>query len=333
MKIAFFEVRDGERELLKAALPGHELLFYKEKLSKENTAWAVGCDVASIFINSEVNKEILDRLIGLRYITIRATGFDNIDVEYAKSKSITVSNVPGYGATTVAEFTFGLLLNLSRKIYEASRQMSIGTSYDVHGLRGFELHGKTLGVIGTGRIGKNVIRIAKGFGMVVVASDAFPDLNFAKEMGFEYRDLNGLLAISDIVSIHTPYNKMTHHLLNKDNILLMKIGAYLINTARGEIIDTEALVINLKSGHIAGVGLDVIEGERTLKEEADLLTHGKMRPEDFRMIAEDHMLLDMPNVIMTPHIAFYTKEAEVEIIKTTAENILNFSEGKPQNLV
>ena len=333
MKIIFFEVRDKERELLSKLITGHELSFHKEKLTAENIDLAKDADVISVFIDSEIKKEIIDSLPQLKFIATRSTGFDHIDIAYAKEKGIAVASVPSYGANTVAEFAFALILNLSRKISDAGEQMKERASFDISKLQGFDLHGKTLGVIGTGKIGKNVVRIAKGFGMKVIAYDVYPDQAFAKEMEIEYVSLAELLSSSDIVTIHAPYNETTHHLINKGNITLMKRGSLLINTARGEIIDTEALVAALKSGTVAGAALDVLEGERKLKEEAEFLTEGKGNTDDFKLLAEDHALIDMSNVIVTPHIAFFSNEAEAEIIKTTAENISAFISGAPINIV
>ena len=201
-------------------------------------------------------------------------------------------------------------------------------------MEGFDLTGKTLGVIGTGKIGKNVVKIAKGFGMNVIAYDLFPNLTFAKENDFTYKNLPEVLIESDIVTLHTPYNKENHHLINKENISMMKKGVYFINTARGELVDTNALVWGLQEKIIAGAGLDVLEGEHELKEEVEIFhSPAKMkslRLEDYKMLLEDHVLMNMPNVIITPHIAFYTKEAVEEILKVTVLNIKGFISGSPQ---
>ena len=336
MKIVFFETRADEEVVLKKLLPDNELVFTKEKLSPETLSLVSGAEIVSIFVNSEVREEMGNSLVsaGGKFITTRATGFDNIDVSATiRSKKILVANVPGYGANTVAEFAFSLLLNLARKVHQAYLPVKMEANFIVTGWKGFELFGKTIGIIGVGKIGRNAIKIAKGFGMKVLAYDIFLDQNFAKEVGFEYVPLETLLASSDVVSIHAVYNKGTHHLLNAENIPLMKEGAYLINTARGEIVDTEALVKALNTKKIAGAGLDVLEGERQLKEEAILMAGDKLSPEEFKLMAEDHLLMDMPNVLITPHIAFYTLEAENEIINITVKNILKFIAGTPWNII
>ena len=202
-------------------------------------------------------------------------------------------------------------------------------------MEGCDLQGKTLGIIGTGKIGKNVLKIAKGFAMNVLACDLYPDLVFAKENNFEYKSLKDVISKSDIITLHTPYNKESHHLINKENISIMKKGVYLINTARGELIDTDALIWGLSEGIIAGAGLDVLEGEKELKEETELLSSSKrsMKIEEYKMLLENHVLMDMPNVIITPHIAFYSREAVAEILKVTILNIQGFISGSPINLI
>jgi D-lactate dehydrogenase len=335
MKIAFFEVPKSEQEIFSSYFKGQNVSFFEEKLEIDNINLAKDFDVISIFVNTEVKKELIDSLPNLKYLTTRSTGFDHIDVEYCKSKNIKVSNVPAYGSHTVAEFAFALLLNLSRKVYDAYHNLREGADFSIFNLRGFDLFDKTFGVIGTGRIGKNSIKIAKGFGMDVIAYDLHPDLEFAKENNFEYKTFDEVISNSDVITLHAPFCKENCHIINKEVISKMKKGVYLINTARGELIDTEALIWGLDQKIIAGAGLDVLEGERELKEEFEILAHQYKGNKiiDYKKLFEDKVLIDLPNVIVTPHIAFYSKEAEHEIIKTTEENIKNFIDNKPQNLV
>ncbi len=333
MKAVFFETKTGEQDFLLARLSGLEVSFYEEKLTLENLNLAQGAEILSVFINSELNADLLSQLSGLKLIATRSTGYDHIDLDFTKNKSIKVANVPGYGARTVAEFTFGLILNLSRKIYDAKHQILEREDFEIGQLEGFDLYGKTLGVIGTGRIGTNVIKIAKGFGLNVLAYDIKPDKSKAEELGFEYIDLDKLLASSDIISLHIPYFKETHHLINSSNIGQVKEGAYLINTARGELVETNALLSALKSGQLAGAGLDVLESERQLKEEAELISLTPEKIKDLKTLLQDHILINMPNVIITPHIAFFSKEAHQEILEITAENIKKFIADSPQNIV
>lgn len=332
MKATFFEATESEKLALINLLPGMELAFYSEKLTPETTNLAKDSEVVSVFINSQVGKDALDLLPNMKLLQTRSTGYDHIDIAAVKAKGVSVANVPGYGAHTVAEFTFALILALSRKIFTARHQLMESDSFDISALQGFELKGKTLGVVGTGRIGKCVVKIANGLEMKVIAYDVFPDTKFAEEQKFEYVDLAGLLTQADIVTLHAPYNEKNHHLINKNNIVTMKKTALFINTARGELVETDALVRALEKGDIAGAGLDVLEGERQLKDEAALL-RGGAEMADYKVLFEDHILMDMRNVILTPHIAFNTAEGVREILEVTAKSIAGFATGKPENLL
>ena len=323
MKIVFFGLEKAEQSLFLNSFDNAEVSFFDEKLDENNVDKAKDAEIISVFVNSEVNKTVIDAMPNLKFIATRATGYDNIDCEYAKSKGIVVSNVPAYGSHTVAEFAFTLILSLSRNIINANNY--IRQSQDFHysdPMQGFNLEGRTLGVIGTGKIGKNVVKIAKGFDMNVIAYDLYPDEAFAKDIDFNYKSLPELLTESDIITLHAPGTKENHHLINKESISQMKKGVYIVNTARGELIDTIALLEGLKEGIIAGAGLDVLEDEKNLKEN-----------KNEGMNNANHELMKMPNVIITPHIAFYTREAVAEILKITAENIKNFISASPKNLV
>lgn len=316
MKIIFFEIPKNQRDFFNQALSETETIFYEERLNKDNVDLAKDAEIIVIFTKSFIDKDIIDSLSNLKLIVTRSTGFDHIDCEYAETKGIQICNVPAYGSETVAEFAFALLLTLSRKIREANSALKENEDFSIHeNMQGFDLEGKILGVVGTGKIGKNMIHIARGFNMNIIAYDLHPDLAFAKENNFTYKTLNEVLKESDIVTLHAPYTKENYHLINKENISLMKKSSYLINTARGELIETEALVSALERGIVAGAGLDVLEGEREFKK-------GDIIP-----------MLKMPNVIMTPHIAFNTMEAEKRIMQTTLDNIKAFISGVPINLV
>jgi D-lactate dehydrogenase len=316
MKIVFFEVSKTEQSILSQPFSGAEVSFYEDKLNESTVDKAKDAEIVCVFKDSVVDGSVIDAIPNLKFIATRTTGFDFIDCEYAKAKGIKVSNVPAYGSETVAEFAFALLLTLSRKIREANNALKENGNYSIpKDVQGFDLDKKTLGVIGTGKIGKNVIHIAHGFNMNVLAYDLYPDLNFAKENNFAYKSLEDVLAGSDIVTLHAPYTKENHHLINKNNISLIKKGAYLLNTARGELIETEALVHALEDGTIAGAGLDVLEEEGKFKK-------GDIIP-----------MLEMRNVVMTPHVAFNTREAEARIMQTTVENIQGFISNSLVNLV
>lgn len=333
MKIVIFETTPEDQAGLAPMLTGQAVTFVTEKLSLDSVELAKDAEVVSVFVNSEVRKDVIDALPNLKCINTRSTGFDHVEVAYAESKGISVCYVPSYGSHTVAEFAFGLILTLSRKIFDAHHQLREGGNFNLAKLKGFDLFGKTIGIIGTGRIGQNVVKIAHGFGMKILAFDLFPKEELAQEIGFKYVSLDDLLKNSDVVTVHVPYTKETFHLLNSGNLMNIKPGAILINTARGEIIETEALLACLKSGLISGAGLDVLEGERELKDEMKLLTDPKSHIEHMRQLVEDHILMDMDNVIVTPHSAFYTEEAKREILQTSADGMLGFINGKPGNLV
>ena len=334
MKIAFFEVSKADQEVFKSLLLEDEVLYFEEKLSKKNIDKAKGAEIVSVFINSIISKNIIDLLPELKFITTRSTGFEHIDYKYAESKGIKVSNVPSYGSRTVAEFAFSLILNLSRNILNANNHLRSSMDFNFYSsLRGFDLYNKTIGVIGTGKIGKNVVKIAKGFGMNVLAYDVYPDLAFAKENSFEYKSFNEVISQSDILTLHIPFCKENYHLINKENISLMKKGIYIINTARGALIETEALIKGINEGIIAGAGLDVLEGERDLKIKNEIIEGSNLEKIDYKIVVEDQTLIDMSQVIVTPHIAYNSKEAEEAIIKTTQENIKRFISGNLQNLV
>ena len=305
-----------ESEVLKSA--GIEIGFEEAPLSKDHLPANKDFDIAGVFVDSAIDADVIAALPNLKAIATFSTGFDHIDLAACAARDIVVSSVPSYGENTVAEFTFALILALSRKIWEAVNRVKIENQFTPDGLSGFDLVGKTIGVAGTGRIGKHVIRIAKGFSMNVIAYDVFHDDAFAKEMAFPYVSLEELFAQSDIITLHVPNLPSTHHLINKSNIGLIKKGAYIINTARGTVIETPALVEALKSGQLGGAGLDVLEEESNMKE-------GDMSP--------CKELIAMPNVIMTPHTAFNTQEAFQRIIDTSIDNIVNFEKGTPTNVV
>ena len=336
MKIIFFGLEKEEQSVFSSSLKNADVSFIDGKLNEGNVEQAKDADAMCIFVDSTINKKVIDALPNLKFIATRSTGFNHIDCEYAKTKGIKVSYVPAYGSHTVAEFTFGLILNLSRNIIMANDYLRKSSDFNYFSLmEGFDLQGKTLGIIGTGKIGKNVAKIAKGFAMNIIAYDLYPDLAFAQENNFEYKSFSEVLSGSDIITLHTPYTKENHHLINKENISIMKKGIYLINTARGELVDTDALVWGLKAGIIAGAGLDVLEGERELKEEIEILTslEKSERIKVYKTLLEERALIEMPNVIITPHIAFYTNEAVAEILKITLENIQGFISNSPVNLV
>lgn len=334
MKIALFGIKEQEKkDYFLKSLSQYELVFFDTILSEDSLPQDNAFEVISVFVDCLVTAKVISHFPNLRYITARSTGFDNIDTTFAKSKNIPVSNVPAYGSHTVAEFTFGLILSLSRKIYQGINRIKVGCEFSFEGLRGFDLYGKTLGVVGTGKIGTNVVKIAQGFGMQILAFDLHPNEELKQSLNLVYVPLEELLKNSDITTLHVPYTEQTHHLINRQNIFLMKKGALLINTSRGAVVETDGLFQALTQEHLGGAALDVIEEEGELKEEAELLSQNRMSKDKFKNILEDHILVNLPQVITTPHMAFYSKEAEISILETTVKNINGFLEGRPENVV
>lgn len=332
-KIAFFEIEDWEKEHVKKALKRHTLFFSNDKLTERNVSKVKGFDAIAVFIYSEINKKILDKLPKLKLLTTMSTGFDHVDLEECKKRRIVICNVPTYGENTVAEHTFALILLITRKILESVERTRRG-NFSLEGLRGFDLKGKTIGIIGCGNVGRHVARIAKGFEMETLIFDIKRDPKLAKQFGFKYASFNDLLKKSDIVTLHAPYNPHTHHMINKKNIGLFKKGAILINTARGGLIETEALLQALDKEIIAAAGLDVLEGECFIKEEKQLLEKRHFPPTcDLRTVLQGHILLGRDDVYITPHNAFNSKEALYRILDTTIENIQGFLKKKVVNIV
>ncbi len=332
LKINFYEVTPTDRRFLSKALKGKfQLTFYPEPLTSKNADTAKGADVISVFIYSVLDKENLVKAPKLKCIATRSTGFNHIDLKYAAERGIIVSNVPYYGENTVAEHTFGLILALSRNIHKAYVR-TMRNDFSPKGLEGWDIKGKTLGVVGAGGIGSHVIKIAKGFGMNVLAFDVHKNHFLAEVMGFRYAELDELLKKSDIISLHCPYNKATHHLINTQNINQVKNGALFINTARASIIEPEALHYALDTGIFGGAGLDVFEGEDLVKEENQMLSRN-VSVEHLKAVLEKNILLNRENVIITPHIAFDSAEAVERILQTTADNITAYSMGTPGNVV
>jgi len=324
MKIGFFELEGWENKILQENFNKDEVFLSADKLEPLNVPLQKDFEIICVFVNSILNKDVLSQFPNLKFIATRSTGFDHIDMSYCKEKGIKVAYVPTYGMNTVAEYAFGLILNLTRKIYQSIDQIKENGSFSLEGMRGVDIKGRTLGVIGTGRIGKESIKIAKGFGMNVIAFDAFPDTKAATEMGFQYVSLEELLKNSDVITIHTVYNESTHHLINENNFQFIKKGAFLVNTARGAIIQTEALIVALKKGILGGYAADVLEDEGEVKDELNYLTKTRPKEEVVKNMLYNHILMEMPNVLLTPHNAFNTEEALQRILNTTIDNIKGF---------
>ena len=315
MKIAFFDTKEYDRELFDKYNKeyGYEIKYYETKLNHETAPLANGYDVVCVFVNDEVDKETIDCLIenNVKLIALRCAGFNNVDIKYAQDR-IKVVRVPEYSPYAVAEHAVALLLNLNRKLYK-SYQRTKKYNFSLNGLLGFDINGKTVGVIGTGKIGKIFIKIMKGFGANVLAYDVYPDKQYEEEMNFKYVDLEDLLKQSDIISLHCPLTEQTEHIINKDSIKLMKKGVYIINTSRGKLINTKDLINSLQKGDIGGIGLDVYEEEKEFF--LNDMSNSYVRDEDLSV------LLTMPNVVITSHQAFFTSEALNKIAQDTLKNI------------
>ena len=345
IKIALYEIEEKEKKYFQRALKEYQVTFFSEKINKTNLPKEKNFEIISPFVNSKISKEVIAHFPKLKLVAARSTGVDHIDIKECQKRGIKIANVPVYGDNTVAEHTFALILNLSRKIFKSFDRIKETGSFSLKGLQGIDLKDKTLGVIGTGNIGRYMISIAKGFQMNVLAFDICPDKMLAKDLSFQYtKTLEDLLAKSDIITLHIPLIPQTHHLINKNNIYKIKKGALLINTARGGIVETEALLKALKDKHLAGAGLDVLEGEKTIKDELEIFTSDKYevydlvegyeaKEADLKVLIQNRLLVDMENIVITPHNAFNSKEALQRIQKTTVENIKSFIKHKPQNII
>jgi len=337
MKIGFFGPRFNKKEELEKKLRQagitSDIYFSEQVIDEEHLPEDKNFDILCVFTDSTINAKVFESLPALKFIAVEATGFDNIDLKVASEKGVLASNVPSYGENTVAEFTFGLILNLSRKIFECVDQIKEIGNFRVDSLTGFDLNGKVLGVVGTGHIGKHVIKIAKGFDMEVFAFDAYPNESLSGELGFAYVSLPELLAGSDIITLHVPYMKETHHLISTKEFEQMKNGSYIVNTSRGAVIDTAALIKALRDKKLAGAALDVLEEEGVVRDEMEFLKRGRTEEHDMKTVLANHILVDMPGVLITPHNAFNSREAFQRIEDTTVSNIKLFLDGKPDNIV
>jgi len=334
MKILFFYNEEWEKDYFQKGIgDGFEVEFLKGRVQDHPEFKDDEAEILSVFVGSLVDASVFEKFPNLKYVVTRSTGFDHIDIEEAKKRGVAVSNVPAYGSVTVAEFTMALLLSVSRKIFPAYNQILEQGNFEKDSLRGFDLNEKTLGIIGTGKIGQHMIKIAKGFGMKVIAFDVNKDDKLANQLNFKYVDFNDLLNQSDVISLHLPYNPHTHHIINRESFDKMKEGAVIINTSRGGVMETYALVDALKSGRVLGAGLDVLESEIYMGKTLDLLRDENVREEDLDTVLHNQYLIEHPNVIITPHNAFNTQEAIERIFDVTIENVKSFREGKTINEV
>ncbi len=289
-------------------------------------------EIVSTFVRSVLDGAVLSRLPKLKLIATRSAGYDHIDLEYCAKHGIAVSNVPDYGDSTVAEHVFALLLATVRHVVEGSERTRRG-DFAQAGLRCFELRDKVLGVLGTGRIGRKVIEIARGFGMHVVAFDLHPNPNEAQRLEYRYASLDETLATSDVLTVHVPGGARQSPLISDREFGLMKQGSVLVNTSRGSVVDIAALVRAISAGKLRAVGFDVLPQEPVVRDEAEVFRAGSERTFDLKSLVANHVILQFPNVVVTPHIAYNTDEAVRRLIEATMDNIEAFIAGTPRNLV
>jgi D-lactate dehydrogenase len=340
-KIALVEIPASAQSFFEEALTGHDLSF-----SRSLSSVPTDTEILSVFVSEKLDEEILLALPELKLIAARSTASDYIDLEACRRLGIAVAHAGSYGENSVAEHTFALMLALSRRLRESENAVARGR-FDATKLRGFDLRGKTLGVIGAGRVGLHVIRIGCGFGMKVLAHDSSPHPFFSELLDFQYVNFEELLTLSDVISLHVPLNEATLHMINEQSLAKCKDNLILINTARGALVDTAAVTAALDNGRIAGLGLDVLEDERVFHGGATALlgqqiaervrssqpAHGgeatPSRLSEFSKLVAHNSLLKRPNVILTPHVAYNSEEAAERLQTITLEHIQNFLAGKP----
>ena len=324
IQAAVFDTKPYDREALTRVAVGRDLewRFLEWRLSAATAATAQGTQAVCTFVNDRVDRPCLEALaaLGVTHIALRCAGFNSIDLPAAKELGLVVTRVPAYSPYAVAEHAVALLLALNRKIPRANNRVH-DLNFSLQGLVGFDLHGKTAGIFGTGKIGRITAQILRGFGMKVLAYDPFPSPDWAIEHGVEYTDARTLSSQSEVISLHTPLTPETRHIICRESLELMKPGTILVNVSRGALIDTTALIEALKSGRLGGVALDVYEEEEGVFFE-DL--SGQILQDD-----ELARLLTFPNVLITAHQAFLTAEALSEIARVTVENIVAFGNGQP----
>lgn len=332
MKIVMFEIKDSSAPALAMLRGAHELHCVPDVLNAQSAGAYPDAEVISTFVSSPLDAVVLRRFPRLRLLALRAAGFDGVDLGYCRAHGITVCNAPGYGDASVAEHGFALLLALGKHIVDSVAQTRRG-NFGYRPRQGFELLGKTLGVIGTGRIGKHAITIGRGFGMNVIAHDAYPKPEEAERLGFRYASLAEVLAAADVLTLHVPATPETTGMISDKEFALMKPGAVLINTARGAVVDVAALIRALASGKLGGAGLDVLPHEPLIQTEERIFDDSAPETPALREMIADHALLKYDNVIVTPHNAYNTKEALERITEISVENIKSFVDGHPVNTV
>lgn len=323
LSVAFYDTKNYDRDYFtkQNAAPGLELRFHEFRLNAANAGSAEGCRAVCVFVNDVIDAACLANLakVGVGLVALRCAGFNNVDIDAARKLGIHVVRVPAYSPHAVAEHTLAILLALNRKLHRAYNRVR-EMNFSLGGLVGFDLHGKTVGIVGTGKIGRITAEIFRGFGCRVVAHDPFPSTEWAAANAVNYVTMDALLEQSDVVSLHLPLTPEAHHLLNARSIARMKRGAYLVNTSRGKLVDTTAVIEALKTGHLGGVALDVYEEEEGVFFE----DHSGVGLKDDTL----SRLLTFPNVLITAHQAFLTEDALNAIASVTLDSIRRFGAGE-----
>jgi len=333
VKIAIFEAQEWEHQACSHLMSVHSLRCSQSALSAATADDFGDAEIVSPFVNSRLDADVIGRLPALKLIATRSAGYDHIDLAICQRRGIAVANVPDYGDATVAEHAFALLLALVRNIVDSVAHTR-GGGFSMPRPRGLELRDKVLAVIGTGRIGRRAIEIARGFGMKIVAFDQRRDGDAAARLGFTYGGLDEVLGQADVVTLHVPSSPQTMGMIGEQQFEAMKPGAILINTARGDLVDTAALVQALTSGRLRAAGLDVLPQEPFIGDEAEIFRDARaLDASDLEALVANHVLLHLPNVLVTPHNAYNTDAAMSRIIGTTLANIEGFAAGRPINLV
>jgi D-lactate dehydrogenase len=321
IRIAFYDTKPYDREYFEQAVEeGMVVQYHDFRLSAETANSAAGADVVCVFVNDPLDRACLTQMaqLNVKLVALRCAGFNNVDRVAAKELGIRIVRVPAYSPYAVAEHTVALLMALNRKIHRAYNRVR-EQNFSLSGLVGFDLHGKTIGIVGTGKIGRVTAQIFRGFGCHVIAHDLQPTQDWAAQYGVHYTSFDSLLVESDVVSLHVPFTPETRYLLNEKSIAQMKSGAYLVNTSRGKLVDSAAVIQALKSGHLGGVALDVYEEEEGVffEDLSDVV------------LQDDELarLMTFPNVLITAHQAFLTHEALSEIVRVTLDSILRFHRG------
>jgi len=319
MRVAIFSTKQYDREYLDKANESHELVYFESSLSLKAIKLAEGFDAVCVFVNDPITRDVVDALsaLSIRLIVLRCAGFNNVDIEETVRNHITVLRVPAYSPNAVAEHAVALILTLNRKTHKAYNRVREG-NFSIERLAGFDIAGKTTGIIGTGKIGATFAGIMKGFGSKIIAHDLYPNKELISE-GIEYLSLEEVFTRSDIISLHCPLTPETNQMINRNTLKLMKKGAMLINTSRGKLVDTEAVIDALKEGRLGYLGIDVYEQEEKLffKDLSEII------------ITDDKIsrLMTFPNVLVTAHQAYFTENALTQIARVTIQNITDFETG------